>query len=255
MSTPRIIVMGDIHGAFRGRLNQFINVQQPDLVLAAGDFGFWPNWPKHMGGEPSDPAKDIKNFLRNGNLSEIRFCDGNHEDHDALRKLAPQSSREPVEVGPSVFYHPRGSTFTLPDGRVVLFVGGAKSVDWRDRDQGIDWFPEEILLPEDLPEKLPAADIVISHTAPASLPIARDDGRDPRWDHSPDPSREVLDRVFEEVRPHWWYFGHFHKFRRGVIEDCRWVRRGKLEECRWVGLAAAQGGGRWWVELDWWGKS
>lgn len=248
--TPRILVIGDVHGAFRGRLNPLINVQQPDIILAAGDFGFWPNWPKHLGGEPSDPAKDIKGQMRNGNRCEIRWCDGNHEDHATLRRLSPPGSLDPVEVGPNVFYQPRGSTFSLPDGRTVLFIGGAKSVDWRDRTEGEDWFPEEILLPQDLPGKIPEADIVISHTAPTVFPIQWDDRPEARWDFSPDPSRQVLDRVFEEVRPQRWYFGHFHKYRRSAVEDCRWVRRGKLDECKWVGLGAAQGGGKWWVDID-----
>lgn len=249
--TSRILVVGDIHGAFRTRLNPLVNTQQPDIILQCGDFGYWPNYP----GDPSDPAKDIKSRLRNGNRCEIRFCDGNHEDHSELRKLAPGGSWEPVEVGPGVFYQPRGSTCTLPDGRVVLFVGGAKSVDWRDRDEGLDWFPEEVLTPECLPDPLPAADIVVSHTAPTVFPVERGDRFDPRWDRSPDASRKVLDKVFEGAKPSWWYFGHFHQFRRGVIEDCRWMRRGKLDECKWIGLGAAQTGGRWWVDLDWWGKS
>jgi hypothetical protein len=119
-----------------------------------------------------------------------------------------------------------------------LFVGGAKSVDWRDRVEGLDWFPGEILLPDDLPAHLPEADIVISHTAPACFPVERGDRLDPRWDNSPDPSRQVLDWVFQIVRPSQWYFGHFHKYRTGEFEGCKWTA-----------LGAVQAGGRWWVAL------
>lgn len=233
----RILVLGDIHGAFRGRLNPLINERQPDVILSVGDFGFWPNYP----GDPSDLEKDIKNQLRNGKRCEIHFCDGNHEDHAALRNLAG-SSKKPVEVGPSIFYQPRGSACLLPNGQTVLFVGGAKSVDWQDREEDIDWFREEILTQEDLPNPLPAADVVISHTAPNLFPLQRDDRFDPRWDRSPDFSRDVLDQVFHQVRPDWWYFGHFHKYRYGEFEGCRWLAMG-----------AAQTGGRWWIELEKWG--
>lgn len=41
-----------------------------------------------------------------------------------------------TEVAPGVIYQPSGSTLTLPDGRVVLFLGGAKSVDWPLRTGG-----------------------------------------------------------------------------------------------------------------------
>ena len=231
----KIMVIGDIHGAFRGHLNPFINKQQPDMILACGDFGYWPNDPV----DPSDPATDIKNHLRDGRqLCQIKFCDGNHEDHAALHTLT-KGSRNAVQLAPGINYQPRGSTFTLPDGRVVLFAGGAKSVDWREREEGIDWFPSEILTADDLPDPLPAADIVISHTAPRLFPVEREDRLDPRWDSSPDPSRDVLDRVFECLRPKQWFFGHFHKHMHGEFEGCRWTA-----------LAAAQGGGRWWVELD-----
>lgn len=229
----RILVIGDVHGSFGGKLNPLISVQQPDIILAAGDFGYWPRIDK------KELGAMIKNRLRNGNRCEIRFCDGNHEDHAELRKLVGDS-RQAVELGPNIFYQPRGSTFTLPDGRLVLFVGGAKSVDWRDREEGIDWFREEILVPDDLPDSLPGADIVVSHTAPNLFPLQRGDHRDLRWDSSPDPSRQVLDWVFKEVRPRLWFCGHFHK-----------QRSGELDGTRWMALGAAQVGGRWWMDLDW----
>lgn len=62
-------------------------------------------------------------------------CDGNHEDHATLHELT-RGSREAVEIGPRIFFQPRGSPFTLPDGRVVLFVNGAKSLGWRE--EGVD---------------------------------------------------------------------------------------------------------------------
>jgi len=45
---------------------------------------------------------------------------------------------------------PRGSTFTLPDGSVVMFFGGANSIDQEYRTFGIDWFPEEAITRERL---------------------------------------------------------------------------------------------------------
>ncbi len=117
---------------------------------------------------------------------------------------------------------PRGSTLTLPDGRVVCFIGGAKSVDHPLRSKGRNWFEEEVLGPEVLDHLPERADIVISHTAPRSLGIAAElskgrsaeDWRAAGWDVSPDPSEEVLDQVKARLKPKLWYFGHFHRTKR-----------------------------------------
>ena len=42
----------------------------------------------------------------------------------------------------------------LPDGRTVLFMGGALSVDKAWRTPGYDWFPEESITTGDL-DRLP----------------------------------------------------------------------------------------------------
>ena len=159
----------------------------------------------------------------------IHFIDGNHEDHPALR--APQAEQHPndpfapVKIAPEVYWMPRGSSMTLPDGRTTVFLGGAKSVDAPLRHEGHDWFPEEVLT-RDVLDGLPeAADVVFSHTAPTRFNVLErfKDSRPPKeWDLSPDTSMDVLDEAFDRLRPRLWYFSHFHLASQGTTDGCRW---------------------------------
>jgi len=218
----KILVVGDLHGDFAA-LNRMINKKHPGLVLQCGDFGYFP---KEAG---FDPAK----HLRTAGV-KVHWCDGNHEDHDELAKFR---SDPPTghEVSEDCIYQERGSTLTLPDGRVV------DSIDKHQRKVGFDWFPSELLTEADL-ARMPdrKIDIVISHTFPACFGLRRKPGP---MDHYPlklalaDPSEEILSAVFERYQPRLWYFGHWHK---QVI--------GKFQGCKWMGMNYAGRTG-WWTWL------
>jgi hypothetical protein len=195
-----IFVVGDIHAEW-GHLNSLINERNPEIILQCGDFGFWPNY---------YPMR-----IKNGDC-RIYWCDGNHEDHWALKDLTNN------EVAPNVFYMKRGSTLTLPDGRIVLFMGGADSIDKGYRTMGIDWFPEEVISwsdVKDLPEI--KIDIVISHTCPLQFNV--DDVRH-KHEKLEDPSRHGLSYILNKYKPDLWYFGHWHYWRKGKFENCEWTR-------------------------------
>jgi len=210
-----ILVVGDVHGRF-SQLNSLINRKMPDIVLQVGDFGYWPNF--------RDKAK-VKS-----QDSIIYFCDGNHEDHESLRNLKNN------EIYKNVFYMKKGSTIDLPDGRTVLFMGGAHSFDWRYREAGIDWFPELELVTEKDLENLPnkKIDIVISHTAPEEFYM--------RFPPKEDPSRESLSYVLNKYKPKLWFFGHFHIYDTGFNLGCRWTALADIESYfkNWVWLDSSR---------------
>ena len=209
-----ILVAGDIHGRFDS-LNSLINKKQPSIVLQVGELGYWPNFKSRS---------KIKN-----KDTIIYFCDGNHEDHESLIKLKDN------EVYRNVYYMKRGSTLDLPDGRTVLFMGGAHSIDWELRTPRFDWFPDlELITEKDLNE-IPnrKIDIVISHTAPKEFYISNIDYT------IEDPSRECLSQILKKYQPKLWFFGHFHFYNTGF--DCG---------CKWTGLSCVDSYSRWWVGLD-----
>ncbi len=226
-----IYIVGDTHGEWN-LLNTFINKKRPDLILQVGDFGYWPQFNnsyelgKHSYGMDGRVIKKHKWYqcgIKNKS-TRILFCDGNHEDHWALKTL-----KNP-EVCPSVFYQARGTVVVLEDGRNVLFLGGADSIDKDTRTIGVDWFPDEVITNADI-YNLPDTriDIVISHTCPEEFI--------PELGYSfgkcKDPSCKALSYVLYKCKPSLWYFGHWHINKTGFTNDTRWVCLNMAVETGW----------------------
>jgi len=202
----KILIMGDVHGRW-GALNQIINRKQPNKIFVCGDFGYWPDW-------PNVDIKNIKNYN-----TKIYWCDGNHEDHIALSKL------ENNEIAPNIFYQPRGSYITLDDGRNILFMGGADSIDKYSRTPALDWFVEEIISSKDIDKALSLnikVDIVISHTCPSLFNILSFIKNRYIVDKNSDPSCEWLNIILKEFKPDLWYFGHWHQYIKSQYKNTRW---------------------------------
>lgn len=199
------LVVGDVHNNFSA-LNIIINKRRPDLVLACGDFGYWPTKPW---------ATPLSSIRPQG--SKILFCDGNHEDHWALR------DRTTDKLYPGITYMPRGSTYTLPDGRTIMFFGGAESIDKELRTEGDTWFREEIITQRDflnLPDpSTTKIDIFITHTCPAEL-VCELVKYYP--EKGMEPSNIALSELWKMYRPKLWIFGHWHKYFYGKMmgTDC-----------------------------------
>lgn len=244
-----IIVTGDIHGHW-GPLNQLISKKKPKIVLQGGDLGWWPRfhgYPKFRT-RRDDYGRWIKpgdNYGIKTQGSELFFCPGNHEDWEELLLR----TSVPAHLYGDVYYMKRGATLTLPDGRVVLFMGGAISVDKNDRTPGMNWFPQE-LIPYAEFYKLQEAglkkvDIVISHTCPNEFNYEVDVQLRKRPDYAlwsykfMDCSQQVLSAILEEYKPSLWYFGHFHV-----------TAKGQHDNTKWFCLNYPGNGGRWWRYLQ-----
>ena len=212
----KTIVMGDVHRDWPS-LNKFTSRNPDTLILQCGDFGYWPR----------DPAsvKRMHHHRRHGQAlpapkvpdgSLLFWCDGNHEDHQEL------GLRTTDELWPNVHYMPRGRLLDLPDGRRVMFMGGATSIDKESRTPGIDWFPEEAISDSDIRglNYEGRVDIVISHTAPREFDVGISD-KDEGYYH--DCSRMALSYVLHHYHPALWYFGHWHWHSTGYTNGCRWT--------------------------------
>lgn len=223
----KTLIVGDIHGDW-GKLNALITKKQPDMVLQCGDFGWWPKMevvkPVLYGRQKLWSLNGVKP----GN-SKIYWCDGNHEEHPLLMQ-----DGEIHEMYSNIYHASRGSTLTLPDGRNIMFIGGADSIDKSMRTPGHDWFPEENINNEQYDRLMSCdkIDIVISHTAPDSFDVVGSEGK------IKDLNRVALDAVLEKYKPSLWYFGHWHKHQTGKHNDTYWT-------C----LDYPGHGSRWWMWL------
>ena len=235
-TNKNIIVVGDIHGQFH-EINQLIKDERPDIILACGDFGFWP-------GQVSLSKLELLD-------TKLYWCDGNHENHDKLNELT-DNTRDQFEIIHNCFYMPRGSILNL-NGKNILFVGGADSVDKEWRVKGSNWFPQEVILEKDwdyinkIEEKI---DIVISHTAPnyfkveALLGKPEEEGN--RLLKVYDPSRKYLDKVFDKFQPSKWYFGHWHVANIDKYKECDWT---VLDMCPYEKYCMEPSLTSWWTKL------
>lgn len=231
-----IIVAGDFHGVW-SKVNQLI-AKKPniELIFQLGDFGWWPKFHNlPVVTSESLYGTRVKSWdqfgLKNNNV-RIYWIKGNHEDQESIDELVKENK---LEVMPNVFHQPCGSTTVLLDGRRILFIGGADSVDKKLRTPGHDWFPQEAIsykTIDSLPDE--KIDIVMSHTAPKYFEIIHDNEEEGLLN-----SRAALDYVFDKYQPSRWYCGHFHTFKEGRYKDCKWTALSHVESYQ-----------RWWVELD-----
>lgn len=217
MTQNKILVVGDVHAEW-GRLNTLINNKLPDIVLQVGDFGWWPMLDKQprYKHKPNSPIWDLKG-VKLPEHTVLYWCDGNHEDHEHLLT----ASISEINYN-GVVYMPRGSFTQLPDGRTVMFIGGAESIDKHWRTPRFSWFHEETITDKDLDRCLSYSgrvDIVISHTAPSEFDVNSDNGTSGK--HG-DPSRKALSVVLDHFKPDLWYFGHWHVDQIGQHNNTRW---------------------------------
>jgi DNA repair exonuclease SbcCD nuclease subunit len=238
-----IYIAGDLHGEW-GTLNRFLNskIRQSQrvrqlarefdtleiIILQTGDFGYWP----HKQGFFSrslwwqECIKSAMPGIWDGWI-KIYWCDGNHENHDALDALeggatAVNPEERFIEIMPGVYFAPFGSVLRLLDGTTVLFCGGAESTDKRFRTPGDSWWPQETIDEQDM-ASLPApgsltVDWVISHTCPSYFSVQASEPA-----KSNDPSKLFLNRVFDIYHPKRWYFGHYHDYQQGDFDGCSWT--------------------------------
>jgi Icc-related predicted phosphoesterase len=209
MKEKKILILGDTHGRWI-ELNKIINKKQPDKIFICGDFGYWPNF----------DVVDIKKIKNHD--TKIYWCDGNHEDHIALKGITDTNN----EIAKNIFYQPRGSYITLEDGRNVLFIGGADSIDKNSRTPGWDWFPEETIKAEDIDKILninKKIDIIISHTCPLEFDILSKIYNTNIYNKIYDPSCQWLNIVLEKLNPSLWYFGHWHQYIKGQYKNTNWT--------------------------------
>lgn len=197
--------MGDTHADF-GELNNLLETTtKKDSIIICGDFGYWRKSKFKYG------LGWFHDEIINRNMTKIYWCDGNHEDHVELEFVVKEHGFfSPIEIRKNLFYCPRGSSHTI-EGKKILFIGGAMSTDKAVRTAYFDWFPQETISNIDLKKiKKDSYDIVVSHTCPKMCTGHMASLIGLPFTDRPDCSCDALQWVFEEIKPKYWFFGHWH---------------------------------------------
>ncbi len=212
-----ILVTGDTHGSYK-RLRKHFNrpgreAGPADVLILLGDTGL-----NYYGDQRDEPH--LKSAAR---LNLTLLClRGNHDRApESVAGYRPRTCFEGRvfvdQAYPRLLFAPAGEIYQI-EGRVVLTVGGAYSVDkeWRLAN-GYNWFPDEQMSPDQraaLEKRLDIlnwrVDLVMTHTCPMRFrpQEALFPGLDQR---SVDTSTEIwLDRLEERLTYSRWFCGHYH---------------------------------------------
>jgi hypothetical protein len=211
-----IYITSDLHGAFDiNKINpdtfQAGNfLTRDDYLIVTGDFGcvwdggssdrFWLNWLKTL------PWTTL-------------FIDGNHENFDVLESYPEKEwhGGKVREICDNVLYLQRGEVFDL-DGYSFLACGGGISHDTEYREQGKNWWSQEVYDQKDLDNTLEnlkkhgnKVDYILSHDVYMSHPYANKYGFDREF-YPPErlDQREVLETVRKNTDYKAWFCGHYH---------------------------------------------
>lgn len=197
----RVLLAGDTHGNL-SHVRSLIDVagrEGCDRIVQVGDFGYWP----HM-----EPFHERVDGLASAAGIEFYWLDGNHENFDALEAAVDFDATYPQPMGESLWYLPRGSTWTWDDCRFMA-LGGAYSIDKQWRTEGISWWREEEILYAEAMHAIEGGKAVamLTHDLPWGVELA--------WDRKlqfPEatPNRKMVREVVDEVRPKWLFHGHMH---------------------------------------------
>lgn len=146
----------------------------------------------------------------------LLFIDGNHENHELIVSL-PRDEFGMGYVTDHIRHIPRGHLFSL-NGQTWMGFGGASSIDRRERIEGVDWWPGELITYSQVMSVTgKRADVLVTHDVPMGVPTI--DNRyikhnNPHWPAEriaeSDEQRKLLRAVFDEVQPQYVFHGHHH---------------------------------------------
>jgi hypothetical protein len=214
----RVLVAGDWHGntpwavGVIEQLPHLLPTEKHPILLHTGDFGVWPGLAGAM------YLRTVHDALADVG-AQLWFIDGNHEDHARLARVRKHlRGAGPIgfhygrdDEDTRIFWLPRGYRWTW-HARTWLALGGATSVDWKVRREGISWWPQEAVTYRQGIDVMKAgkADVMLTHDCPDEVPMNLPTA--PGWwdmaaaeDH-----RAKLGVIVDEVKPSWLIHGHYH---------------------------------------------
>lgn len=203
-----VFVTGDKHGDLTEIIDfiQRFELNKNDSIIVLGDMGIC--WRK----DKKDLKYNVDLWTARGNGVKLYFIDGNHESFRILNSLPIENNMH--KVADNIYHLLRGQVYEF-EGKKVLAMGGADSVDWFLRTKNLDWWEEETISQEDI-DRVPAGhyDYVLTHCCPRNvfeenkvylITLGRID--QDKVNHN---SEDKLQQLFEKITFNHHYFGHYH---------------------------------------------
>lgn len=218
----RLFVCGDLHGSHDiEKLNtrnfpKQKELTKDDVLVQLGDFGgIW--YPRGV----SNEQEYWLDWIASKKFTTAVVL-GNHENYDVIEKFPWEEKWDnevqfyTTDTGDKIYFLKRGAIYNI-NGRKILAIGGAFSIDKAQRNEGISWWAQEDITPKEvescfceLDEKGYEVDYVLTHTCPARIVSEfihlsmRNVGK------VNDYTAEFLNEIDNLVEFKEWHFGHFH---------------------------------------------
>ena len=221
-----MIIIGDVHGKFTDLAHKLLEQHiEHSKLIQLGDFGlgFYPP-------EGELQLLEVLNHVLQAGQNHLYAIRGNHDDP------AYFTGTDPFPDLTNIHLLPDYSTLEI-EGRRVLLVGGAISVDRRARNEGVSWWPDEGFRLDH--EALAALDLsnlwaVVTHAAPfvthphrLSQLVLYFAQKDPTLLDELKAERAALTEIYELIvshgRPEYWFYGHYHFSATQQVEGTTFV--------------------------------
>lgn len=190
------------------RFAERMELSEKDVVIILGDCGIF--WRK----DGSDAKSFISYFERYYKFS-LYFIDGNHERFPSLNALKEDENGMGY-VSEHIRHLKRGRIYNI-QGKKILTIGGADSIDKLRRIEGLSWWKDEAITDEDVARVEPGYyDYVLTHCCPSHIfneykaylctVTNIQDSDNPDWHIS----ENKLEQVYQFIDFGKWCFGHYH---------------------------------------------
>lgn len=203
------VVAGDWHGNQGWAITAIQSAARAGArtILHVGDFGL--DWP---GAKRGRYEAKLNKYLLEFGLTLV-VSGGNHDNWETLESL-PVEADGLATFRSNIRVLPRGGR-TRIGALVVGALGGAFSVDYEHRREGKDWWRNEEPTPEDARRLIAGGpvDILITHEAPAGVPLKSDFELSPEVRSRAEQTRVLLRVVVNAIAPAHVFCGHWHQRR------------------------------------------
>ena len=201
----KILVVGDVHGEspFMQAVFQVASQHGIADILQVGDFGYWPHtkWGEKF-------LREVETFGAAVGTT-VWWIDGNHENHEWLR-LKRKRPDGAVPISEHCIHLPRGYRWDW-DGVRFGALGGAFSVDWRERDPLVSWWPQEVTTYSELVLLGEAPlDVLVTHDCPAGVELPSHWRMRVGDQEACDTQRELLAEAVRQTGAKMVLHGHWH---------------------------------------------